>query len=78
MAFSSAFCCPKVSVEKQDKQKLQTVQTKYYFISPFVTIYQFIYLGGNISSTESDVNIHVVKAWTAIDKLMTLLKSNLR
>ena len=25
---------------------------------------QFTYLGSNISSTESDVNIHIGKAWT--------------
>ena len=29
-------------------------------------VYQFIYLGSNISSTESDVNISLVKTWNAI------------
>ena len=30
---------------------------------------QFIYLGSNISSTESNVNIRIRKAWIIIDKL---------
>ena len=29
---------------------------------------QFTYLSNNISSTESDVNLHLVKAWTAINR----------
>ena len=33
---------------------------------------QFIYLGSNISSTESDVNIRLGKAWSAIDWLTTI------
>ena len=38
---------------------------------------QFIYLGSNISSTESDFNILIGKAWTTIDRLMTIWKSDL-
>ena len=38
---------------------------------------QFTYLGSNISSTESNVNIDLVKAWTAIDRLTTIWKSDL-
>ena len=38
---------------------------------------QFTYLSSNISSTESDVNMHLVKAWTAIDRLLIILKSYL-
>ena len=30
---------------------------------------QFIYLGSNTSSTESNVNIYIGKTWTIIDKL---------
>ena len=33
---------------------------------------QFIYLGSNISSTESDNNIRMGKAWPAIDRLMII------
>ena len=38
---------------------------------------QFLYLSNNISSTESNVNICIDKAWTAFDKLMTIFKSDL-
>ena len=37
----------------------------------------FTYLCSNILSTESDVNIHIKKVWTAIGKLLTIRKSNL-
>ena len=30
----------------------------------------FTYLSSNISSTESDINIGLVKSWTANDRLM--------
>ena len=36
---------------------------------PLQLVHQFIYLGSNISSTESDVNIYIGKAWPAIDRL---------
>ena len=39
-------------------------------------INQFAYLGSNISSTENDVNISIVKAWTAIECLSIVGKSN--
>ena len=35
------------------------------------------HLGGNILSTESDVNICIGKAWTAINRLMAIWKSDL-
>ena len=38
---------------------------------------QFIYLDSNISSTESDVNICIGKAWTTINRLLNIWKSNL-
>ena len=38
---------------------------------------QFIYLGSNISSAERNVNLHIGKAWTAIDRLSTTGKSDL-
>ena len=37
----------------------------------------FTYLGSNISSTETDVNIRIRKTLTAIDRLSTIEKSNL-
>ena len=37
----------------------------------------FIYLGSNIASTESDINLRIGKACTAIDKSSTTWQSNL-
>ena len=36
---------------------------------------QFIYRGNHISSTESNINIHIGKAWIAIDRLSIIWKS---
>ena len=44
---------------------------------PLKLVDMFTYLGSNISSTESDVNIHRVKAWSAINRLSIIWKSNL-
>ena len=44
---------------------------------PLKLVDKFIYLGSNISSAESNVNIHISKAWTAIDRLMNIWKSDL-
>ena len=38
---------------------------------------QFTNFGSNISSTESDVNIRIGKAWTAIERLWIVWKSDL-
>ena len=35
------------------------------------------YLGSNITLTQNNVNIHIGKAWTTINKLSTIWKSNL-
>ena len=40
-------------------------------------VYHFIYLSSNTYSIESNVNICIGKAWTAIDRLMITWKSNL-
>ena len=40
--------------------------------NPQKLIDQFIYLGSNISSTESDVNIRWSKAWIEIEKHMEI------
>ena len=44
---------------------------------PLKSVYQFIYLGSNISSTDNNVNICIGKAWIAIDRLTTKWKSYL-
>ena len=41
------------------------------------TINHFTYLGSNISSTKSDDKILIRKAWTTINRLSTIWKSNL-
>ena len=41
---------------------------------PLKLVNQFIYLGSNISSIESDVNICIGKAWMSIDRLLTIRK----
>ena len=38
---------------------------------------QFRYLGSNISSTASDLNVRICKAWIDIYRLMTIMKSDL-
>ena len=37
----------------------------------------FTYLGSSVSSTEKDIDTWLTKAWTAIDKLSSIWKSNL-
>ena len=44
---------------------------------PLKLVEQFIYISSNILSTERDVNICPVKAWTAIDGKSIILKSDL-
>ena len=38
---------------------------------------KFTYLGSSISSTENDIAMRPAKAWTAVDKLSILWKSDL-
>ena len=38
---------------------------------------KFTYLGSSISSTEKDIDTQLTKAWTAIDRLLIIWKSNL-
>ena len=38
---------------------------------------RFTYLGSSVSSTEKDIDTRLTKAWTAIDKLSIIWKSNL-
>ena len=44
---------------------------------PLKLVNYFIILGSHVSSTESDVNTYIGKVWTAIDRLMTIWKSDL-
>ena len=36
-----------------------------------------MYLGSSVSSTESDINMRLVKSWTPIDRLSIIWKSDL-
>ena len=45
--------------------------------SIFKRIIVFTYLGSSVSSTETDINIRLAKAWTAIDRLSVMWKSHL-
>ena len=38
---------------------------------------KFTYLGSSVSTTEKDIDTRLMKAWTAIDKLSVIWKSNL-
>ena len=38
---------------------------------------KFTYLGSSVSSTETDINMQLAKAWTAIDRLSVIWKSDL-
>ena len=44
---------------------------------PIKLVDKFTYLGSSISSTERDVNIRLVKAWTAVNRLSIIWKSDL-
>ena len=44
---------------------------------PLKLVYQFKYLGSNISFTGSDVNISIGKALTGIDRLLIIWKFDL-
>ena len=44
---------------------------------PLKFVNQFTYLGSNISSTKSDVNIRFGKSWTDINSLLSIWKSDL-
>ena len=45
--------------------------------TPFKLVDKFTYLGSNVSSTEKDIDTRLTKAWTAIDRLSIIGKSDL-
>ena len=44
---------------------------------PLKLVDKFTYLGSSVSSTEKDINTRLAKAWTAIDSLSVIWKSDL-
>ena len=45
--------------------------------TPLKLVDKFTYLGGSVSSTEKEIDTRLTKAWTAIDKLSIIRKSDL-
>ena len=45
--------------------------------NPLKLVDKFTYLGSSVSSTEKDIDTRLTKAWTAIDRLSIIWKSNL-
>ena len=45
--------------------------------TPLKLVDKFTYLGSSVSSTETDIDTRLAKAWTAIDKLSIIWKSDL-
>ena len=45
--------------------------------TPLKSVDKFTYLGGSVSSTEKDIDTRLTKAWTAMDKLSIIWKSDL-
>ena len=45
--------------------------------TPLKLVDKFTYLGRSVSSTEKDIDTRLTKAWTAIDRLSTIWKSDL-
>ena len=45
--------------------------------TPLKLVDKFTYLGSNVSSTEKDIDTRLTKAWTAIDRLSIIWKSDL-
>ena len=45
--------------------------------TPLKLLDKFTYLGSSVSSIEKDINTRLMKAWTAIDKLSIIWKSDL-
>ena len=45
--------------------------------TPLKLVDKFTYLGSSVSSTEKDINTRLMKAWTAINRLLIIWKSDL-
>ena len=45
--------------------------------TPFIVEYKFTYLGSSVESTEKDIDTRLTKAWTAINRLSIIWKSDL-
>ena len=55
--------------------KAHQMDFKYIYI--YIYIAQFTYLGSSVASTEKDIDTRLTKAWTAINRLSIIWKSDL-
>ena len=55
----------------------QTVDISTRGGSSLKLVDKFTYLRSNISSTKTDIDTRITKAWTAVDRLSVILKSDL-
>ena len=44
---------------------------------PLKLVDKFVYLGSSVTSTENDINTQLAKAWTALNRLLVIWKSDL-
>ena len=72
---------PRASISMQTKPSTYSFNQKGGIFTlkdgPLKLVDKFIYLGSSISSTENDINMRLAKAWTAINRLSVIWKSNL-
>ena len=62
---------------KQAAGGITSMSTQTKRSGPFKLVDKFTYLESNVSSTEKDINTWLAKAWTAIDRLLVIWKSDL-
>ena len=55
----------------------QTGDISTLYGTPLKLVDKFTYLGSSVSSTENDIDTRLTKAWTAIDRLTSIWKSDL-
>ena len=55
----------------------QTGDISTLYGTPLKLVDKFIYLGSSVSSTEKDINTRLTKAWTAINRLLIIWRSDL-
>ena len=51
---------------------------RLFIITSLKLVDKFTYLGSSVSSTEKDIDTRLTKAWTAIDRLSIVWKSDLK
>ena len=70
--------CPACLVHKTEYMcHNQTVDISTLEGTPFKLVDKFTYLGSSVDSTEKDIETRLTKAWTAINRLSIIWKSDL-